>query len=148
MRERFNLIPTSHLILIKDEKILLLRRFNTGYEDGKYSVVAGHLDGNETFLQAMLRESVEEAGVSIKPENLKVVHVMHRKCANEERIDFFIEAKSWAGEPKNMEPHKCDDLSWFELDNLPENIVPYVKQAIECVRKKIIYSEHGWSSSK
>ena len=65
MKERFKLIPTSHLILIKDNKILLSRRFNTGYEDGKYSVVAGHLDGNETFIQAMVGEAREEAGIAI-----------------------------------------------------------------------------------
>ncbi len=37
-REYFKLIPTSHLILLRSNKILLLRRFNTGYEDGNYSV--------------------------------------------------------------------------------------------------------------
>ena len=90
MKERFKIIPTSHLFLIKNNKILLLRRFNTGYEDGNYSVVAGHLDRNETFAQAMTREAKEEAGIDIKPGDLEVVHVMHRKQPNEERIDFFI----------------------------------------------------------
>lgn len=142
--ERFKLIATSHLILIKDDKILLLRRFNTGYEDGNYSVAAGHLEGNETFIQAMVREAKEEAGIDIKPEDLEVVHVMHRKVGNEERIDFFIRANKWEGDPKIMEPHKCDDLSWFELDNLPKNIIPYVKQAIKNIKSKIFYSEYGW----
>jgi ADP-ribose pyrophosphatase YjhB (NUDIX family) len=144
MKDRFKLIPTSHLVLIKDGKILLLRRFNTGWEDGKYSVVAGHLDGNETFIRAMIREAKEEAGIDIKPEDLEVVHVMHRKCPNEERIDFFIRAKSWKGLPKIMEPNKCDDLSWFELDNLPNNVIPYIKQAIDRIRDNVFYSEHGW----
>lgn len=143
-RERFKLIPTSHLILMRDNKILLLRRFNTGYEDGNYSVVAGHLDGNETFIRAMVREAKEEAGIDIKPDDLEIVHVMHRKAPNEERIDFFIKANRWEGEPKIMEPHKCDDLSWFELDNLPNNIIPYVKQAIDNIKDKRFYSEHGW----
>ncbi len=142
--ERFKLIPTSHLILIKDNKILLLRRFNTGYEDGNYSVVAGHLDGNETFIQAMVREAKEEAGIDIKQDDLEIVHVMHRKVPGEERIDFFIKANKWGGKPKIMEPHKCDDLSWFELDNLPNNIIPYVKQAIDNIKDKRFYSEHGW----
>ncbi len=124
-RDRFKLIPTSHLILMKDGKILLLRRFNTGYEDGKYSVVAGHLDGGETFIQAMAREAKEEAGIIIKPDELEVIHVMHRK-AKEERIDLFIKADKWKGEPSIMEPDKCDDLGWFELSNLPENTIPYI----------------------
>ena len=142
-KDRFKVIPTSHLILVKDGKILLLRRFNTGWGDGNYSVIAGHLDGNETFLQAMVREAEEEAGIELSQEDLEVVHVVHRK-SNEERIDFFILAKRWKGDPRNMEPHKCDDLNWFEMDKLPENTIPYIRQAIGCFRKGVFYSEHGW----
>jgi ADP-ribose pyrophosphatase YjhB (NUDIX family) len=142
-KDRFKIVPTSHLILVKDGKILLLRRFNTGWGDGNYSVIAGHLDGNETFLQAMVREAKEEAGIELSEEDLEVVHVVHRK-SNEERIDFFILAKKWKGEPRNMEPNKCDDLSWFEVDKLPENTIPYIRQAIGCFRKGVFYSEHGW----
>ena len=142
--KRFKLTPSSYLILIKNNKILLLRRFNTGYEDGNYSVVAGHLDGNETFIQTIIREAKEEAGINIKPENLEVVHMMHRRVPGEERIDCFIVADNWKGEPRIMEPHKCDDLSWFDLNNLPSNVIPYIRQAIDCILKKILYSEFGW----
>lgn len=145
-KERFKFTPAVYLILEKDNKFLLSRRFNTGYEDGNYSFVAGHLNGDETLMQAMIREAKEEIGIDIKPENLEVVHVMHRKTPNEneERIDFFIAAKKWNGKPKNMEPHKCDDLNWFVLNNLPSNVIPYIRQAIGCVFKNIFYSEYGW----
>jgi ADP-ribose pyrophosphatase YjhB (NUDIX family) len=142
-KERFKIASTSHLILVKDGKTLMLRRFNTGWCDGQYSVVAGHLDGGETVLQAMIREAREEAGLELNQEDLEVVHVMHRKTSME-RIDFFILAKRWKGEPKNIEPNKCDDLSWFEVDKLPENTIPYIRQAFDCFRKGIFYSEHGW----
>src|SRR4030042_523687 len=142
-KERFKLVSTSFLVLIKDRKILLLRRFNTGHLDGNYSMGGGPLDGNETFTQAAVREAKEEAGIEINPKDLQVVHAMHRKCPNEERIDVYLLAKEWKGEPKNMEPHKCDDLSWFRLDNLPGNVVPYVKQAIDRIKNKAFYSEHG-----
>lgn len=143
-KERFKLIPTSHLILIKNGKILLSRRFNTGYEDGNYSVVAGHLDGDETFIKAMVREAKEEAGIDIAAKDLEVAHVMHRKSPPEERIDFFIKTNKWQGEPKIMEPDKCDDLKWFPVDSLPANMIPYIRQAIDKVNKKIFYSEFGW----
>ncbi|MCX6815823.1 MAG: NUDIX domain-containing protein [Candidatus Aenigmarchaeota archaeon] len=143
MKERFKLVPTSHLILIKDGKILLSRRFNTGWQDGNYSVVAGHLDGNETFLQAMIREAKEEAGIDIEEKDLEVVHVMHRKT-DHERIDFFIQAGKWKSEPKIMEPNKCDNMRWFPIEKLPENTIPYIRQAIEKINNKVFYSEHGW----
>lgn len=142
-KDRFTLVPTSHLVLMKDDTILLSRRFHTGWQDGKYSVVAGHLDGNETFLQAMIREAKEEADIVLNEKDLHVVHVMHRN-AEDERIDFFIQAKKWSGTPKIMEPDKCDDLQWFALDRLPDNTISYIRQAIEMIRNNVFYSEHGW----
>lgn len=144
LKERFKIIPTAYLILMKDNKILLSRRYNTGFHDGEYSFPAGHLDGNETLLQTMTREAKEEIGVDLNPGDLELVHVLHRKEPNEERVNFFFTAKRWGGEPKIIEPHKCDDLSWFEIDNLPTNVIPYIKQAINCFRNKIFYSEIGW----
>lgn len=144
MTNRFTYIGSSYLFLIKDDKILLQRRFQTGFQDGNYGVPAGHLDGNETAREGCAREIREEIGIEIKPEDLEVVCVMHRKAENDERIDFFMIPKSYTGEITNREPHKCDDLSWFELDNLPENIVDYVKIAIKNYRNGVTYSEFGY----
>ncbi len=140
---RFKLIPEAHLILIDNNQVLLLRRENTGYEDGNYSIIAGHIDGNETAREAMCREAGEEAGLEIYPEDLLLCHVMHRK-SSDERVSFFFTATKWKGEPQNLEPDKCSDLSWFKLDCLPENVVPYVRIAIDSSQNSDIYSEFGW----
>ncbi len=147
-KERFKIIPTVYLILIKNKKILLLRRFNTGFWDGNYSLPAGHLDGGETIRQTMVRETKEEIGIRIDPGDLKLVHVMHRKEPKEERINFFLITKKWCGRPKIMEPHKCDDLKWFKLSNLPKNTIPYIKQVIKSSLNKIFYSEYGFVGKK
>ncbi|MEK7658507.1 MAG: NUDIX domain-containing protein [Patescibacteria group bacterium] len=146
-QERHKIVPASYLVLIKDGKIFLQRRFNTGYEDGKYSIVAGHVDKGETFTQCIIREAEEESGIILKDDDLKVAHVMCRNSGteeNNERIDVFFVAEEWDGKIENKEPNKCDDLSWFDLNNLPENIIPYVKQVIDCIKNKIFYSEFGW----
>ena len=147
-KERPKVIPTVYLVLVKENKILLSRRYNTGFQDGLYSFPAGHLgEDEETVSQAMIREAREEIGVEIDSADLELVHVMHRRQSeptNERRINFFFTAKRWKGEPKIMEPDKCDDLQWFELDRLPDNTIPYVKQAIGCLRKNVKYSEYGF----
>ena len=146
-KERHKIVPASYLVLIKENKILLLRRFNTGYEDGNYSMIAGHVDQDESFTQCIVREAKEEAGITIKPEDLKIIHIMQRitdEEQNNERIDLFFAIEKWEGDIENKEPHKCDDLSWFDLDKTPDNTIPYIKSAIENIKNKIFYSENGW----
>lgn len=133
-----------HLFLRKGNQILLLRRFNTGYEDGNYSVIAGHIDGGEDVCNSMIREAKEEAGIDILPKNLKIVHVMHRKKIYEERIDYFFVCDNWNGTIKIMETDKCDELLWVDMDKLPNNTIDYIKAAINNFKSDISFSIFGW----
>lgn len=142
-KDRFGLITDVHLFLRSENKILLLKRQNTGYQDGNYSVIAGHLEPDETISKAMTREAEEEANILIKPSDLQLIHVMHHK-SNNDRIALFFNAHSWQREILNMEPEKCSELTWYEINNLPVNIVPYIKFAIKNYCEGIIYSEFGW----
>lgn len=145
--ERHQNVPASYLVLLKENKVLLLKRHNTGYEDGNYSMIAGHVDPGETFTECIIREAQEEAGISIQPENLEVVHVLHRnskEAENNERVDIFFTAKMWEGEIVNKEPHKCAELSWFSLSDLPDNTIPFINHVLRKIKDKILYSEYGW----
>lgn len=147
VKERFKITPAVYLVLMKENKILLSRRHKTGYFDNYYSFPAGHLDGGETLKQAMLREAKEEIGVVLDPTDLELIHTMNRKIPGNERVDFFFTAKKWRGEAKIMELDKCDDLNWFELNNLPDHIIPYIKQAIDFFLNNITYSEREGDES-
>ena len=144
MKIRHKNIPASYLILFQNNKVLLLKRFNTGYEDNKYSFIAGHVDEGETFTEAIIREAFEEAGIKIFEKDLKVMHVMHRKSVDSERVDIFFTVKKWMGNLENMETDKCSELDWFDMENLPENVIPYIRKVIENIQNKIFYSEFGW----
>jgi len=136
---------TVHLLFIKDERILLSRRYQTGYMDGHYSVPAGHLDGGETVTRAAIREAREETGVDLDPHDIAFACVLHR-CEDEERVDFFLRIARWSGEPVNTEPQKCDDLRWFDLDLLPENLIPYVRRGLQDALQGIPFGEFGWKT--
>ncbi|HXD11680.1 MAG TPA: NUDIX domain-containing protein [Anaerolineales bacterium] len=139
MRARFPV--TVHLFFFRENQILLLRRFNTGFRDGEYSVPAGHLDGGETVLQAAIREGKEEVGVDIEEADMTFSSVLHR-IEDEERVDFFVQVHEWQGEPFNAEPDKCDDLRWVEITALPVNIIPYVNQALTNHLNDIRFDEY------
>src|SRR6185436_5254077 len=90
------------------------------------------------------REALEEIGVTIKQADLKFVHVMHRMRKNDrEYVDFYLMAETWTGEPHNAELNKADNAKWFSYDELPENIIPSVQEAIMQYRKGVTFSEFG-----
>jgi 8-oxo-dGTP pyrophosphatase MutT (NUDIX family) len=96
MKERFKIIPASYLMLVQDNKILLIRRCNSGYEDGNYYMIAGHVEDGESFTECIIREAKEEAGIVLTKEDLKVVHTMKRKGEKGEdndRVDVYFTAK-------------------------------------------------------
>ncbi len=138
MKERLKLKVAVYLLLIRDNNILLSRRFNTGWMDGNYGLPSGHLESNETIIEALLRETKEEIGVELNPKDIEIVHTMHRKSIY---IDLFFLVKNWIGEPKNLELNKCDDLQWFSINELPQNMVPSVHSAIENYKKGILFSD-------
>jgi 8-oxo-dGTP diphosphatase len=133
-----------HLFFRQGDKILLLRRYNTGYEDGNYSVVAGHVEANESVTEAGVRESMEEIGVKVNVSDIKIIGIMHRK-SNDERVDFFAYVDHWEGEIKNMEPNKCDELIWSNKLSLPHNTINYIRRALDFSDNSIWYDEFGWN---
>lgn len=144
---RFKINAAVYLLLMKGDKILLLRRFNTGWSDGMYSLPAGHIDGNEPLTAAACREALEETGIILLTKDITFAHAMHRinkEGDGKEYIDFFFAATKWQGTPYNAEPQKCDDLDWFPIGHIPENTISYVKQIIQNHQKGLNFSEIGW----
>ena len=149
MKVRYKQIAACYLILRRQGKILLLRRNNTGFMDGKYSLPAGHIEKNELARNCIIREAKEEVGIIIKPKDIKLVHLMHRQeydDQSEKRFCLFWIAHKWSGVPKIIERDKCDDLRWFLISNPPQNIIPYIRQAIHLVNQKVFYSEFDWKN--
>jgi mutator protein MutT len=142
--ERFHIAVSVNIILQKDGRYLLLRRANTGWADGYYTMPAGHLDGGEALTAAAVREAKEEVGIDIDPHDLKLVHTMHRsnKEDDQERLDFYFLAQKWHGEPYIAEP-KADRLDWFSLSDLPKHTLENVRRTLQEYEKENL-SELNW----
>ena len=149
--KRFKLMPAVCVLLKKANTILLVKRKNTGYEDGKYGLPGGGVDGNETILQAAIRETQEEVGVTLQEKDLDVIHVTHVRYPIDEKaryqgeaIVFLVRADKWEGEPKINEPEKCSEIRWADLDNLPKETMKSAHHFFDNVKKDTFYSEFGW----
>ncbi|NML24861.1 NUDIX hydrolase [Zoogloea dura] len=136
-------IPAGvHVLLERDGKVLLMRRAGTGFFDGLYSLPGGHVEEGESLRATAIREMAEEVGVVLAEADLAVVGVVHRR-SDTNRIDFFLAARCWQGEPRIAEPDKCDALQWFSRSALPDTIVPYVRDALAAGPGPWI-QESGW----
>ena len=146
--ERNKIVPSAYLILKKDDEFLLYLRHNTGFEDGKYGLVAGHIERGESAKQALIREAAEEANITIAETDLHFAHVCSRKSGDRENIDIFFQCTKWSGEIANNEPHKCVELKFFKPSEFPPNIIKYIIDIIGLSENNIKYSEIGWTWNK
>jgi 8-oxo-dGTP diphosphatase len=130
-----------HLILQRNGEVLLLRRANTGFADGSWSVPGGSLEEGETLPAAAAREAREETGVTIDPDDLAFAHLCHHADPDGlARIGVFFTARHWAGEPVNAEPRLCSELAWHDPDNLPSDVVSYIRTGLLAYRKGAAFS--------
>lgn len=149
MNERnFRVTCSVYILFVKDKNVLMYRRINTDWQNGKYNVPGGHLEQNETAMQGAVREAIEETGLVVSEKDLKLVHVLHRlpksdKTAetNQDNIDLFFEARKWTGEPKITEENKSDKMIWTPIENLPDDTLLFEKYVIGQILNKEIYSE-------
>lgn len=116
------------VVLRRGDKIAMVLRQNTGWMDGYYGLPAGKVEWHETYVQAVIREAKEEAGVVVKPKNLFFVHAVHRHADDSkvfmDWVDIYFEADNWKGKAFNAEPEKSAQLDWIDISKLPKKVVP------------------------
>jgi 8-oxo-dGTP pyrophosphatase MutT (NUDIX family) len=121
-----------HMIITKENKILLQKRKGSKLWPGYYALPAGHIDEGETQFDALIREAQEELGINIDPKNILNSYVVLRRNffeidgkQLEPYIDYYFDIEEFEGVPKIMEEDKCDELIWADVDNLPEPFINY-----------------------
>lgn len=127
-------------------EILLQLRTNTGWMDNFWDLGAcGHVDEGETLTDATIRETKEELCIDVLPEDVEFISLNHNNLGKKGvYYCFYMKIKNYSGEISIGEPDKCAELRWFDIENLPENIISIRKNALEDYKKGIIYNEIGW----
>jgi|TARA_Y100001960_G_C14666767_1_gene823735 8-oxo-dGTP pyrophosphatase MutT (NUDIX family) len=131
-----------HTLILDGNNVLLSKRKNTGFCDGMYSLPAGHVDDLEHASQAMIRELQEEVNIITTADQLTCVLTGHNLVNDNPYVCFYYTLVNYnKREIFNNEPEKCESLDWFDLDDLPDNMVDYVRKAIDAYLDGAIYIE-------
>ncbi|MEU2235372.1 NUDIX hydrolase [Streptomyces vietnamensis] len=136
-----------HLVLEQDGRVLLGRRHpDSAYAGGMWHVLAGHCE-YEAATACLVREAHEEAGLVLGADDLTLVHTVQAvdRPGAPPRIQLFFHARAWEGTPELREPDKTVAWQYWDIDDLPDAIVPYTRTAIEGIRAGRPYTEMGWS---
>ena len=111
------------LLLMRNGRILLRERANTGYGDGAYEPPTGQLADRETIVETAIRVAWAEAGIVLRAENVSLAHVMH-DVSGSGRIAFFLTVSGWEGK------YTSSDVRWFPVGNLPTNMLDRSRVAL------------------
>ena len=132
MEERYKSVICVDLLVKRvvnnQEYVLLMKRKNTGYNDGEYELLGGHLEADEDLFDAMIREAKEELLIDLKRDDIKLIHLLHHY--NGDRLNFIFETDGTNLNPQIGEEDKCEKLEWFKINELPNETTYKVKQII------------------
>lgn len=122
------------IVLDKNEKQVLLGKRLNSYKAGMLGLPGGRIELEEPLEDCGKRELLEET--SLKGKSLQYVGVIRELQKGYNFIHFVFTCSQYDGFPTNVEPEKCEGWNWHPLDNLPDNILPGHKAALDIYNYK------------
>ncbi len=138
-QHRFRVSLTARLLLEHEEKTLYLIR--TSENGGGFALPGGTVEREEFTKEALIRESFEEVGITLKKKDLILAHVLHKRLKSSIEIIFFFRATVWQGTPVVKELDKFREIMWLQTDDPPYTLSPVVAFALDKIKKGKIYSQ-------
>jgi len=125
------------LIFNKKREIFLQKRGKKSRNEvGKWEKPGGRVEYGETAVIAMKREVKEETGLNINIWGYlpHTDHIIKKQKQHWVAFNYLADIKS--GKAENKEPHKFDEIGWFNLKNLPKNIAQPTREAVKNYKAK------------
>lgn len=125
------------VVILSGDKVLLQRSV---FSRQRWSLPGGGIDRGETALQAAIRETKEEVGLTLKASNLtclgeRRMAVGFTKYFPKAAIVFYFVRFPAPKQPHISRPLEILDAKWFPLSDLPENHSSTVDVALEMTKK-------------
>jgi 8-oxo-dGTP diphosphatase len=118
----------------KNELLMVLRAKDSGIEPGTWMIPGGKVDFNEKMEDTVKREIKEEIGVDL--DVVEAIKTNDHILPDQHWVTTTFLCRIKSGEPKLMELHKHDDLKWFPLDKMPENLSIATTNSLKSYKEK------------
>ncbi len=112
-----------YIFNVNNQLLLGLRKSEHG--KGTWCPPGGHMEYGESNEQAAIREALEETGLKIQKQDVHLQGVTNDFYpeSGKHYITLHLSCHNYSGTPQIMEPDKCAEWKWFDLNNLPENLM-------------------------
>lgn len=125
-------VGVGAIIINGKKEVLLLKIAETGRcNPGKWTRPGGEVEFGETMEEAVIREVKEETGITVRVVTLLdyMDEISDDSTSHWVSRCYLVEYVS--GDVVNAESHKHDEIKWFSIDNLPENIAEHTSRGIK-----------------
>ena len=126
------------VMILNKEKVLLGKRNvdpkkadSELHGEGSWTMPGGKLDFKEKLKDAAVREVLEEIGIAIDKENLKIISVSDDIAPDAHFVTIGFLYKDFKGKPQVMEPEEIVEWKWFSLDKLPNPLYPPSRKIVD-----------------
>ncbi|NRB70207.1 MAG: NUDIX domain-containing protein [Vibrio sp.] len=126
-------------VILREGRVLLGERIGS-HGAHTWATPGGHLELGESIEECAKRETLEETGLSVDSfTKLGFTNDIFEK-EGKHYVTLFVVASCSSGEPEVMEPDKCKQWQWFELDQLPE---PLFLPLTNLMKESVDFSQYG-----
>lgn len=127
------------VVIFNDEgKLFITKRGQGASNDrGKWEIPGGGVDFGETREDAAKREIKEENDIDV--EIVDMLHTTDHLLPEEGQhwVTTTFICKHIGGEPKVMEPEKCEALGWFSIEEAEQLDLSHItKHDLAAIKKK------------
>jgi len=119
------------VMILKDNKVLFGKRHDDPkkadsdlHGEGTWTMPGGKLDFKETLKDCAYREVLEETGIKIETDKIKVISIADEIVEDNHYVTVGFLCENFQGEPSVMEPEEITEWRWYDLNELPEKIFP------------------------
>ncbi len=136
------------VVLLKEGKVLLGKRHDDPekalsalHGEGTWTIPGGKLDFGEGLEDGAYREVLEETGIQIDKDTLRLVSVSNDRVETAHFATFGFLSETFEGEVETREPEEIIEWKWFSLDDLPSPIFFPAKKTLDNYLNGRIYKK-------